>query len=398
MACEQFRLFPRRFGFYPYIWLIYLVFPILNLKGYSGYKLLAGYVLVGLFVVTYRQLYWSEGKTYSAWLGLQMLLIAVLCIVYSPYNLYMGFFASNFIGWYTELRRFKQAFIVFTVMIIGLALLSLAKMYGTEGIFLFPFVLMMLISPFGIRSMNRRRMLEKELDQANEVIKEMVKREERMRIARDLHDTMGHTLSLITLKSQLVEKLAVKNPERAQAEAREIQRTSRAALRQVRELVSEMRAVSVAEELAEAGEMLRSAEIRLEVDGDAALPGVSDLTQNILSLCIKEAITNIVKHSGANLCRIGIGMTAGEVRITVEDNGVGAGLQDRGAEGAAQRRDGNGMKGMAERLALIDGSLTLGPGTGSGIGSGTGTGTGAGTLLTVVTPRVVKDRKDGETA
>ncbi|MEI2396918.1 sensor histidine kinase [Paenibacillus phytohabitans] len=398
MACEQFRLFPRRFGFYPYIWLIYLVFPILNLKGYSGYKLLAGYVLVGLFVVTYRQLYWSEGKTYSAWLGLQMLLIAVLCIVYSPYNLYMGFFASNFIGWYTELRRFKQAFIVFTVMIIGLALLSLAKMYGTEGIFLFPFVLMMLISPFGIRSMNRRRMLEKELDQANEVIKEMVKREERMRIARDLHDTMGHTLSLITLKSQLVEKLAVKNPERAQAEAREIQRTSRAALRQVRELVSEMRAVSVAEELAEAGEMLRSAEIRLEVDGDAALPGVSDLTQNILSLCIKEAITNIVKHSGANLCRIGIGMTAGEVRITVEDNGVGAGLQDRGAEGAAQRRDGNGMKGMAERLALIDGTLTLGPGTGSGIGSGTGTGTGAGTLLTVVTPRVVKDRKDGETA
>lgn len=396
MAREQFRLFPRRFGFYPYIWLIYLVFPILNLKGYSGYKLLAGYVLVGLFVVTYRQLYWSEGKTYSAWLGLQMLLIAVLCIVYSPYNLYMGFFASNFIGWYTELRRFKQAFIVFTVMIIGLALLSLAKMYGTEGIFLFPFVLMMLISPFGIRSMNRRRMLEKELDQANEVIKEMVKREERMRIARDLHDTMGHTLSLITLKSQLVEKLAVKNPERAQAEAREIQRTSRAALRQVRELVSEMRAVSVAEELAEAGEMLRSAEIGLEVDGDAALPGVSDLTQNILSLCIKEAVTNIVKHSGADLCRIGIGMTAGEVRITVEDNGVGPGLQDGGAEGAAHRRDGNGMKGMAERLALIDGSLTLGPGTGSGIGAGSGTGTG--TLLTVVTPRVVKDRKDGETA
>lgn len=396
MALKQFRLFPRRFGYYPFIWLIYLVFPILNLQGYSGYKLLGGYALVVIFTVTYRQLYWTEGKTYSAWLGLQMLLIAVLCIVYSPFNFYMGFFTSNFVGWYTDLRRFKRAFAVFTMMVVGLALLFFSKMYSTEWLFLFPFVMMMLITPFGIRSMNRRRMLEKELDQANEVIKEMVKREERMRIARDLHDTMGHTLSLITLKSQLVEKLVVKNPERAQAEAREIQRTSRAALRQVRELVSEMRAVSVAEELAEAGEMLRSAEMALEVDGDAALPGVSDLTQNILSLCIKEAVTNIVKHSGADLCRIGIEMTAGEVRITVEDNGVGVGLQDRGAEGAAQRRDGNGMKGMAERLALIDGSLTLGPGTGSGIGSGTGTG--PGTLLTVVTPRVVKDRKDGETA
>lgn len=396
MAREQFRLFPRRFGYYPFIWLIYLAFPILNLQGYSGYKLLGGYALVAIFTVAYRQLYWTEGKTYSAWLGLQMLLIAVLCIVYSPFNFYMGFFTSNFVGWYTDLRRFKRAFAVFTMMVVGLALLSFSKMNGTEWLFLFPFVMMMLITPFGIRSMNRRRMLEKELDQANEVIKEMVKREERMRIARDLHDTMGHTLSLITLKSQLVEKLVVKNPERAQAEAREIQRTSRAALRQVRELVSEMRAVSVAEELAEAGEMLRSAEIGLEVDGDAALPGVSDLTQNILSLCIKEAITNIVKHSGADLCRISIGMTAGEVRITVEDNGVGPGLQDGGAEGAAHRRDGNGMKGMAERLALIDGSLTLGPGAGIGIGSGTGTGTG--TLLTVVTPRVVKDRKDGETA
>ncbi|AIQ38984.1 sensor histidine kinase [Paenibacillus sp. FSL R7-0312] len=394
MALKQFRLFPRRFGYYPFIWLIYLVFPILNLQGYSGYKLLGGYALVVIFTVTYRQLYWTEGKTYSAWLGLQMLLIAVLCIVYSPFNFYMGFFTSNFVGWYTDLRRFKRAFAVFTMMVVGLALLSFSKMYGTEWLFLFPFVMMMLITPFGIRSMNRRRMLEKELDQANEVIREMVKREERMRIARDLHDTMGHTLSLITLKSQLVEKLAVKNPERAQAEAREIQRTSRAALRQVRELVSEMRAVSVAEELAEAGEMLRSAEIGLEVDGDAALPGVSDLTQNILSLCIKEAVTNIVKHSGADLCRIGIEMTAGEVRITVEDNGVGVGLQDGRAEGAAHRRDGNGMKGMAERLALIDGSLTLGPGTGSGIGTGTGTGT----LLTVVTPRIVKDRKDGETA
>ncbi|WP_342476721.1 sensor histidine kinase [Paenibacillus sp. FSL H7-0350] len=383
MASKQFRFFPQKFGFFPYIWLIYLVFPILNLQGYSGVKLMAGYGLVLLFLVTYRQLYWTEGRTYTAWMGVQLLIIVVLTVVYSPYNMYMGFFSSNFIGWYTDTRQFRRALAVFTAVLAGLGLFYLPQVYGPDILFMLPFAIMMLITPFGIRSINRRRVLEKELDQANEQIKEMIKREERMRIARDLHDTMGHTLSLITLKSQLVEKLVVKNPERAQAEAREIQRTSRAALRQVRELVSEMRAVSVAEELAEAAEMLRSAEIALEVEGDAALPGVSDLTQNILSLCIKEGITNIVKHSRADQCRISIVMTPGEVQITLEDNGIGV---EASGSGGTERRDGNGMKGMGERLALIDGSLTLAPGP------------GGGTRLTVVTPRVVKDGKGGETA
>ncbi|ETT58447.1 integral membrane sensor signal transduction histidine kinase [Paenibacillus sp. FSL R7-277] len=384
VARKQFRIFPKRFGFFPYIWLFYLVFPVLNLDGYSGYKLVWGVALLLLFLVIYRQLYWAEERTYTAWLGLQMLIIVVLTVVYSPYNMYMGFFTSNFIGWYTDLRRFRRALAIFTAMLIALALLSLDQMYSTGGLlFMVPFALMMLISPFGIRSMNRRRMLEKELDQANEVIREMIKREERMRIARDLHDTMGHTLSLITLKSQLIEKMVVKNPERAQAEAREIQRTSRAALRQVRELVSEMRAVSVAEELVEAAEMLRSAEIALEVEGDAALLGVSALTQSILSLCIKEGVTNIVKHSRADQCRISIVMTPGEVQITLEDNGIGV---DACGSESTDRRDGNGMKGMGERLALIDGSLTLAQRP------------GGGTRLTVVTPRVVKDGKDGETA
>jgi two-component system sensor histidine kinase DesK len=231
--------------------------------------------------------------------------------------------------------------------------------------------------------MNRHQKLEKELDQANEVIKELVKREERMRIARDLHDTLGHTLSLITLKSQLVEKLVTKNTERAQEEAREIQRTSRAALRQVRELVSEMRAISVAEELAESGEMLRTAEIGLEVEGDISLEGVSDLTQNILSLCIKEAVTNIVKHSRADKCFIGVAKTAGEVRITVKDNGMG--LQN-GEKCNGELSDGNGMKGMAERLSLIDGSLSL------------SSEEGQGTTLIVTIPLIVKETKGDETA
>lgn len=310
-----------------------------------------------------------------------MLIIVIMSVFYNPYNLYMGFFTANFIGYFTEKRRFNIAMIVFAAVELLPLVFLRNQLDGTDLMFILPFYIIMMMSPFGIRSMNQRQNLEKELDQANAQIKELVKREERMRIARDLHDTLGHTLSLITLKSQLVEKLALKDPQRAQFEAGEIQRTSRAALRQVRELVSDMRAITVAEELAGAGEILRSADIALEVEGDVNLEGVSDLTQNILSLCIKEAMTNIVKHSQAEHCLIRIGVTDADVRVDIEDDGVG--LKH---EGVGESPQGNGLKGMAERLSLIEGSLRLYPGT------------KRGTRLLVTVPLIVKERKEGETA
>lgn len=380
----QFRLFPQQRGFFPYVWAVYLILPILNMCGETGMKLLLGAIMLAMFAVSYRQLYWVRGRAFSFWLVLQMLLILVLSLFYNPFNLYMGFFTANFIAYYTESKTFKIALTAFVTMELSILALVGREMEWGDMIFFTPFIIIMLITPFGMRSMNRHQKLEKELDQANEVIKELVKREERMRIARDLHDTLGHTLSLITLKSQLVEKLVTKNTERAQEEAREIQRTSRAALRQVRELVSEMRAISVVEELAEAGEMLRTAEITLEVEGDITLEGVPDLTQNILSLCIKEAVTNIVKHSRADKCSIRVAKTTGDVRITVKDNGIG--LQHQAGDSGELRGGGNGMKGMAERLSLIDGFLSL------------NSDEGQGTTLIVTIPLIVKEAKGDVTA
>ncbi|MDT3428186.1 two-component system sensor histidine kinase DesK [Paenibacillus forsythiae] len=373
---KKFELFPARLGFYPYIWLIYLAIPIGNLQRFGGIKLAVGYALVALFAVSYRQLYAvGRGRQFTVWITVQLLLIVALSLFFNPYNLYMGFFTANFIARYEDVRSFKAAMLLFGAAEILPLLYLLQRIDASDFVMLLPFLVIMLISPVGIRSLIRKQQLEKELDKANERIGEMVKREERMRIARDLHDTLGHTLSLITLKSQLVEKLALKDGERAKAEAAEIRQISRAALQQVRELVSEMRAVMVAEELAEADKMLRAAEISLEIRGDASLEGVPRLTHNILSLCIKEAVTNIVRHSGADRCRILLEKEDGEVRLTVEDNGRGA---VRGA--------GNGLKGMAERLSLIDGRLIV---EGS---------QGEGTVLQVSIPLIVKEGKEGETA
>lgn len=373
-------MFPKKYGFFPYVWLIYIILPIVNIQSASGVKLWLGYLMIGLFVLTYRQLYFATGRRFDCWLGLQLLIILLMSLFYGPYNLYMGFYTANFIGWYAEKRRFNISMAVFAAVELIPLLFAIKDTQIQQILFIIPFFLIMMVSPFGIRSLNRKQQLEKELDQANEQIKELVKREERIRIARDLHDTLGHTLSLITLKSQLVEKLTMIDPQRAQNEAREIYQTSRAALRQVRELVSDMRAITVVEELAETAEILKVANIKLEIEGDARLEEVPPLTQNILSLCIKEGITNIVKHSEATHCKILVAKSERMITIRIEDNGVGSGLR----EGSIQY--GNGLNGMKERLSLIEGTLTVSPGNKQG------------TNMLITVPLIIKDREDGESA
>jgi len=298
---------------------------------------------------------------------------------YHPTYMYMGFFTANFIGWYTDRRKFTISLVLFGI-IETIPLIKNASMLGKDLLFMIPFFLIMLFSPFGIRSLNRRQELERELAEANEQIRNLIKGEERMRIARDLHDTLGHTLSLITLKSQLVEKLAAKDPLKAQLEAREIQNTSRAALRQVRELVSDMRTATLPEELLEAQIILESADIQLVSTGDPKLEGISDLAHNILSLCLREAVTNVVKHSQASQCRIDIESLDNEWRLLVADNGIGL----KGNDDGASSTDSNGLKGMAERLSLIGGTVEA-------------VSDPQGTKLSIRVPIIIKNRKEDTT-
>lgn len=375
-----FEVFPTQLGFFPYLWLIYMSLPVINMLREEGWKMGIGFALIGLFLVTYRQLYFAAGTPrFFVWLGIQMSIIFILCMWYHPTYMYMGFFTANFIGWYTDRRKFTISLVLFGI-IETIPLIKNASMLGKDLLFMIPFFLIMLFSPFGIRSLNRRQELERELAEANEQIRNLIKGEERMRIARDLHDTLGHTLSLITLKSQLVEKLAAKDPVKAQLEAREIQNTSRAALRQVRELVSDMRTATLPEELLEAQIILESADIQLVSTGDPKLEGISDLAHNILSLCLREAVTNVVKHSQASQCQIDIESLDNEWRLLVADNGIGLKGKDAGASSTGS----NGLKGMAERLSLIGGTVEAVSGP-------------QGTKLSIRVPIIIKNRKEDTT-
>lgn len=347
---KKFELFPSKFGMMPYIFLIYLVMPIYSMTSFQGVKAIVGFGLIAFFIVTYRQLYASSGtKHFTFWFILQLAIIIVLGIFYSPYNAFMGFFSSFFSGWYKNKKSFSWAISGLAASVAISVLVHFSELQIQDLVFFLPFICVMVFMPFGVRSVNRKIDLEKQLDQANERIRELVKREERMRIARDLHDTLGHTLSLITLKSQLVAKLAEKKPAQAIQEAKEIEVTSRSALKQVRELVSDLRVYSISEELVQVETILKAAGIQFFCQNDGDLRGLTPLAQNMISLCLREAVTNIVKHSQATQCEVRIADTKGGVTMAIRDNGIGFEIE---------KQQGNGLKGLKERLALVNGSLS----------------------------------------
>ena len=137
---------------------------------------------------------------------------------------------------------------------------------------------------------------------ADEEIEHLAKVAERERIARDLHDLLGHTLSLITLKAELARKLVDRDPQRAKQEMLDVEQTSRAALADVREAISGYRGEGLAAELIRARKTLETAGI--SVDSDIAELPLTPAQETVLALALREAMTNVVRHAQARRCSV----------------------------------------------------------------------------------------------
>jgi two-component system sensor histidine kinase DesK len=180
---------------------------------------------------------------------------------------------------------------------------------------------------------------------AQDEVERLAKVAERERIARDLHDVLGHTLSVIILKSELAGRLFERDQQRAYKEITEVESIARGALSEVRQAIGGYRASSLAEELALARSLLQTADI--EVDAEAEDVGrLPPAQETVLALALREAVTNVVRHSGARFCKLRLSRDSKWVRLTVEDNGRG---------GSAS--EGNGLQGMRERIEALDGTL-----------------------------------------
>ena len=168
---------------------------------------------------------------------------------------------------------------------------------------------------------------------------------ERERIARDLHDLTGHSLTSVIVRAQLVQRLTATDPARAADEAAEIERVARAALSEIRETLAGWRQVSLDDELQVAAAALERVGVELVVVRDEAFD-LAPSVEQALGLALREAVTNVVRHAEASRCEVLLRRTAGEVRLEVVDDGIG---------GAG--RDGNGLRGMRERIGALGGRV-----------------------------------------
>jgi two-component system sensor histidine kinase DesK len=194
-----------------------------------------------------------------------------------------------------------------------------------------------------------------QLRAAREELARLAVSEERLRFARDLHDLLGHSLSLITLKSELAERLLPDTPEneKAAGEVRDVQGVARSALREVREAVSGYRRPSLGEELAGACAMLEAAGIVCRIQNDVgALPGG---TEGILTWMVREGVTNVVRHSRAGRCEIRLARDGDLIHAEVTDDGPGPRLKR-----ASEEVGGSGISGLSERVEKSGGRLEAG--------------------------------------
>ncbi|MEP6634212.1 MAG: sensor histidine kinase, partial [Luteimonas sp.] len=180
---------------------------------------------------------------------------------------------------------------------------------------------------------------------SHDEVRKLAATAERERIGRDLHDLLGHTLSLITLKLELGRKLLDRDPPAARREFEEAERVARHALAEVRSAVTGIRSTDLAAELASARLLLESSRVHMEYESPPGLP--PDIERG-LSLVLREAVTNIARHADAGRAHI---------EFAVEGNAVQMRITDDGRGGIAT--DGNGLSGMRERVAALGGTLSI---------------------------------------
>jgi two-component system sensor histidine kinase DesK len=332
------------------IWVLYLAGPAA--KAWQLPELarrIAGLTTLGLFAVAYigtfvllrsRRL---RGRMISR--PVSWLLLAVLAVLGIGVMTVLGQPGIGVLVYLSVMAIFllppRAAWTsVAAILVASLVAPKLISGWRVDGVLTFQ-IFVAALAVWGIA-----RIIERngQLAAAREEIARLAVANERNRFARDLHDLLGHTLTVVTVKAELAGRLVSLAPERAEAEIADIERLSRQALADVRTAVSGYRDVSLAVELASARTALDAAGIEADLPG--AVEKVPAERNELFGWAVREAVTNVVRHSGAKRCRVRI--TPDEVEVT--DDGTGP----TGGTG------GTGLAGLRERAEAIGGTLTVG--------------------------------------
>jgi len=329
-------------------WLVFQVFPVLDLVATP--RPTAARVLIAGLLVVFTLAYLAVMSRFSGARGFRADFVLVVALALGLSTVLGTSYSGLWIYVAAAAAATLPARLVWPVVLAGTVVCAAVIIGYRDWATLF----LPVLCPMTAATLQGTRHLltvNAELTAAREELARNAVAEERMRFARDLHDLLGHSLSLIALKSELARRLAPVDGARAAAEMADVESAARRALAEVREAVSGYRQVSCAQAVAEARAALTGAGIAFRgPDRVPVLPGTVDAA---LGWVVREATTNVLRHSGASAVVVELVDDGVRVTLTVTDDG-------RGPSDATA--PGSGLTGLRERVAAVDGELTGGAG------------------------------------
>src|SRR5882724_2292157 len=325
----------------PFIWLPYSLFFLLTpvFEHASARRWLeTGIGAVFLFIF-YFGLFWSK----KPWNWFCLAGLTALGLIFIPSNPSAACFIIYSCAFVPFMVQRERTSIKIILTIIALSALEIRLLHLSWAIFIYTGGFAVVIGAGNIFFAQRNRANEK-LRMAQEEIEHLAKVAERERIARDMHDVLGHTLSVIILKSELAGKLIDLDPERAKNEIRDVEQTSRQALSDVRNTIRGYRTQSLTAEFKQAKATLETA--GLTVTSEAGEVNLTPAQESVCALIVREAVTNVVRHAEARTCSLRLAPLNDKCLIEIQDDG-------RGCNGI----EGNGLRGMRERVEALGGTL-----------------------------------------
>src|SRR6266542_1722628 len=308
----------RDHGWAPYVWLIFMAFflfqPVLGRAGAKEW-IVTGVASV-VFVAIYFGVFWAKPPlTY-------LLLISMAAMGIGLANFNQGssvfiIFCSSFIPWVAGTTRRAMAALAFLIVVLAV---DAALFHTPVGFWATSMVVALDVAWSNIHYAEKNRD-DTKLRMANTETEHLAKVAERERIARDLHDVLGHTLSLIIVKSTLAGKLLEKYPQRAKSEIADIEKVSREAMAEIRATLRGYSTYKLCEEIQRAEVALKSAGVALE--SEAAELGMTPAQESVVALIMREAVTNVVRHAQAQNCRVRIAPNNGNCVFEIQDDGRG---------------------------------------------------------------------------
>ncbi|MGR6972510.1 sensor histidine kinase [Streptomyces cynarae] len=339
------------------IWLVFLSSPVQDLASgrHTTGGTVAGWLGLAAFVGVYLSLVFRNiGRPYTQRFlaGILVALAALAALL----NLTLG--TSHWLGLFVYVSVACGATLplraAYWAIPATAALMTLVGLQGDAADEVENLLFLVVLIGYAMTGVGQLVRTTIELRKARATVAQLAANEERLRLARDLHDLLGHSLSLITLKSELAGRMLPDHPEKAAQQVADIERVSRQALVDVREAVTGYRRPRLSAELAGAQVALTAAGVMADTPAEPDLTGVAEESESVLAWALREAVTNVVRHSGAGRCTIEVlqrqTLDGPMLELSVEDDG----------SGGAGNGPGNGLTGLTERLAKVGGTLEAG--------------------------------------